>query len=427
MEQQLEQQSEQQPELESSVQLEESEYNLCKDLIFTRYLYASTDVLQALATNLLLKNATKSRFWAMELLHSGLINDLIGLFWNAYFNYYFTLNPEFYHYLIKQTKRLRIAYETKDTPNIPECENTVRDICANLMIRPFNTDVLRACMCSRGDQEVFLTLDAEHCEETSNALRTVNLTAALDAIQNKNVVSIGHAGFTNAFDLLTDFENLINSTEIAPTNRKKICSIFVSYKKAHSSIDVAQEVVRVAFIVIVATYSHKLKMGKKLFTPISNTDDNEAIEMEKYRTKTPADLGVRADKSLTHLLTISMSDELSYSLPNDDDSIGIPAVYQETADAYRQHWEYYAWRAPLWRERILRFGGTIDDETCRVIFNDDDKLEAFYQEYGHDPEEQDSAVARRNLAFGMNRKTADEYCLLIEQSGNTGNNHLFDK
>ena len=138
MEQQSEQQSEQQPEPESSVQLEESEYNLCEDLIFTRYLYASTDVLQALATNLLLKNATKSRFWAMELLHSGLINDLIGLFWNAYFNYYFTLNPEFYHYLIKQTKRLRIAYETKDTPNIPDCENTVRAVSYTHLTLPTN-------------------------------------------------------------------------------------------------------------------------------------------------------------------------------------------------------------------------------------------------------------------------------------------------
>jgi hypothetical protein len=51
-------------------------------------------------------------------------------------------------------------------------------------------------------------------------------------------------------------------------------------------------------------------------------------------------------------------------------------------------WLYYCRETPLWRTRIQGHGGTIDTQNKRITFPCDDALEAFYDRYGLDPDEQ---------------------------------------
>ena len=57
-------------------------------------------------------------------------------------------------------------------------------------------------------------------------------------------------------------------------------------------------------------------------------------------------------------------------------------------DALRHHWEYYAYRCPLWRDRIDALGGTPDHQTRTISFRSNEGLEAFYGLYGLEPDEQ---------------------------------------
>jgi hypothetical protein len=56
------------------------------------------------------------------------------------------------------------------------------------------------------------------------------------------------------------------------------------------------------------------------------------------------------------------------------------------------HWEYDAYETPLWKARFERYGGVPNNETRRIDFPSDDELEAFYDEFGYEPDEQTAAV-----------------------------------
>jgi hypothetical protein len=61
---------------------------------------------------------------------------------------------------------------------------------------------------------------------------------------------------------------------------------------------------------------------------------------------------------------------------------------KEILDASTMKWDYYASFSPVWKERIEDHNGRIDDVTKRVIFDDDDDQEEFYDRYGYEPDEQ---------------------------------------
>lgn len=61
----------------------------------------------------------------------------------------------------------------------------------------------------------------------------------------------------------------------------------------------------------------------------------------------------------------------------------------DTAKPYLEHWLYFASHTPLWKQRILAYSSArINHEKQMVEFDNDDHAEAFYQEYGYEPDEQ---------------------------------------
>ena len=58
----------------------------------------------------------------------------------------------------------------------------------------------------------------------------------------------------------------------------------------------------------------------------------------------------------------------------------------ELIQSHRNHWIYYASFTPLWRERIIEFGGEIED--TRIVFPDEETLERFHNRYDYELDEQ---------------------------------------
>jgi hypothetical protein len=349
--------------------------DLGPNFVFTQYLYSAEDVSQALATNILLKNKEKTQFWISELLRSELTDHLICLLWNIYFSYYFALNPEFYNYLLKQTKRMH------GTNDLAELDAAATDIAANLMIRPFNTDVLREGMRDADLPSLFFP---EHIDDlmVPGAVETFMTTVAGD--------------------------------QIKPTNYKKVTTLFRNldklranpFKVSGGDLGVPIDVECAARRALICSYVSKLKMGKALFVtpsvPITITSETEII----------------VDNVLQKQTTVSMSEESSFCaydepvLHGDADSI-LSGASDAVRRAFGQHWEYYAHRAPLWERRITAHGGTPDHGTRKIRWSSDDDQKRFYASYGYDPDEVGYDIASRCIAIGLRRLNADEYCAML--------------
>jgi len=60
----------------------------------------------------------------------------------------------------------------------------------------------------------------------------------------------------------------------------------------------------------------------------------------------------------------------------------------ELQHEYKNEWLYYAHGSPVWRERIMKFGGLINHDRRCVDFEDEDLFEQFHNIYNYEPDEQ---------------------------------------
>jgi hypothetical protein len=72
-------------------------------------------------------------------------------------------------------------------------------------------------------------------------------------------------------------------------------------------------------------------------------------------------------------------------------------AFDELFDIYRYHWLYYASFAPIWAERIEKYKGTIDHETKKIVFGNEELEEDFYNRYNYEPDEQPMAIVLKHI------------------------------
>ena len=60
------------------------------------------------------------------------------------------------------------------------------------------------------------------------------------------------------------------------------------------------------------------------------------------------------------------------------------------------HWEYYAYKSPIWKERFDKYKIKVSDKKQLIEFEDDDELEKFYEEYGYEPDEQSEEIQQKS-------------------------------
>jgi hypothetical protein len=78
---------------------------------------------------------------------------------------------------------------------------------------------------------------------------------------------------------------------------------------------------------------------------------------------------------------------------------------------YFNNWIYYAAKSPVWLERIDEHNGIIDHEKKTVVFEDADDLEAFYDAWGFEPDEQKAAVFEKSIGAGIEKQfSIREFC-----------------
>ena len=71
------------------------------------------------------------------------------------------------------------------------------------------------------------------------------------------------------------------------------------------------------------------------------------------------------------------------------------------------HWEYFAYKSPIWKKRFDKYNINVNDEKQTIEFKNEDELEEFYENYGFDPDEQKLDVQEKSIKKIKNKKLSD--------------------
>jgi len=343
-----------------------NELDKIPSIIFTRYLYVKDEVKLSLITSLLDKKE-KALFWAYELYYSGFEYELLTLLWKVYFDFYYTLNPTFYDYFVKKQK------EWIKLSNGKEKNKIISTIVSNVLIRPHNLDVFLLRQ---------ITANFEIDTNTSASTHTIfEKNEFIKWLNDKDYIKIAefvlHQCKEKYFDELLNI--IVNYFKIEKSPECKI-------KKNIKTVKTDKRHMILAYIMLNFTISHNLKMGKKLYMII---DEKEIIQFETIYSDYENSFYPYKILPKAYLHSIDEDNYLSlFKLQRNAINLH---------DAYMRHWEYYAAYSPVWFERIKKHKGTINHETKKIEFPDDDSFEEFYNSYNYETDELKMEIQNKSI------------------------------
>ena len=355
---------------------------------FTRYLYEKEEVKLSLMMCLLNKKDEEAVFWAYELFYSGLSFELTELLWSIYYDFYAVLNPNFEKYLTTKLKSQLQQVSIKSGE-----EKIISMIVNNFIIRPFSLDVflLRMLIKNFKVNKNYIT-NYKLAYDYSFAKKQLLYLYLLD---NENYLLI------SSF-ILEDIEDnhLIDILEIIVgfyikkglvIDSEKLQNEFQNLLKKNS------QYIRVKLLSKIIYFKAMLlnkKMGKNVYIHVDEEDVvmYETIESdltEKAERIKHTNLPAYKILPIAALYQIDNYNYLSlFKLKRDEIDI---------KNAYYDNWLYHASFTPFWKERIMKYDGKIDMQNNKIIFNNDDDLEAFYQEFNYEPDEQKKEVQNKAI------------------------------
>ena len=352
--------------------------------IFTRYLYIKDEVKLTLLTSILNKSE-KSIFWAYELYYSGFEIELFDLLWKIYFDFYYTLNPAFYIYFAKKQKEWR-----KLVKESVEKNKIISTIVSNLLIRPHNLDVF---LLRHTVQNFDIDFGASRSDSEGERLESVTLVkdSEYDISQEQITEWLDNKDYLNIAELIINRCNLEQldgfMLHIAAYFKNKNINIKLDarVKSANSMVD--QKHIALANIMLLFSSLENLVMGKKLYIII------EEKEIEKYETiYSDYDNSFYSYKILPKACIYSIDEENYLSL------FALQRYSVNLYTAYNKDWEYYASFSPVWNERITKYNGTINHETKKIDFPEDDEdFDEFYNNFGYETDEQKTVTQNKSI------------------------------
>ena len=335
-----------------------------KEIQFTRYLYEKDEVKLALILCILNKKAEEAIFWAYELYYSGFQSELTDVFWSLYYDFYYTLNPSFEKYLQTRLKK-NLALDTDSV-------NYISMIVNNFMIRPHSMDIfmlkqiVEICDFDKTDIQDYIDSPGNNMEVMRRELITALRTKDFMMLASLILTDIKDEHIDEAFEVATNYF----VTEMGL--KKKV----PNYDKQSSN----KRVLILCRIVHYFTATAKKKLGKNLYVHV---EPEEVVLYETIHVGLP-----RKILRLAKIYTIDSDNYLSL--------FDLKRETQDIKTAYYYDWLYYASHSPLWKSRILKHNGVIDQKKHKVEFDDDD-IDEFYDNYGYEPDEQSTEVENKTI------------------------------
>jgi len=337
-----------------------------KGIIFTRYLYLKDEVEIAMLVSLLNKNED-ALFWAFELYYSGFQDDLFALIWQIYYEFYATLNPTFESYLLQKSNAFTCTSSSNE-----DKQKIIANIINNFIIRKHTLDVFMLC-------QLISSVEIETNDEGT-------LASWLEA---KNYEQIAYYILVCSHE--TQLENILEKVVDYFISKKvelKKSKIMKDLKKSSfSNGKINKRIMILSKIMHYYALFHGLKIGKSMYVSIDLEDTTLFDTIERSAKLPPYKILPTACICGTNDLDGLAFFKLKRNMYTPED----------LKTLYNNHWEYYAYFSPVWRERIEKFQGVLNHEKKTIEFPNDELLEEFYEQYGYEPDEQSLDTKEKNI------------------------------
>ena len=328
-------------------------------ITFTRYLYNADEVILTFIECLLKQNNLEEcYYWFYEYYKSGYVEESWSLLFKIYYDFYMIKNPKF-------EEKIKMKYSKwKENKDIKQSLWVVKNLfrlnkCHTIfLLRVYynnrNTDILK------GD------------------------TIELPGIQYKNKDEI----------------LLVKSLK----QKKKIA---ISYylkrvKNDNRKLQLVNKVLDKQFKY--SDYSDKYHyLLAKIIESLKITPKKKVYY--KMFMKKELDLLLESDKSCRNngkhedisYIYKTLAEKRIYGISKD---IGCFVLSREKVDLnhiFWYHWEYFAYKCPLWRDRFEEYKIKVSDKKQLIEFEDEDEFERFYEDYGYEPDEQSKEVQEKSI------------------------------
>jgi hypothetical protein len=311
-----------------------------------------------------------------------------------YYEFYYTSNPSFEKYLLKKLNT-NLNFEAN-------CENGLAMIVNNFMIRPHSMDIF------------MLKQIVNMCEfETNDAI----LEAVLQSEDYMILASLVLSEIKDEclVDTLSQVIHYFTKKGLILDSKKIVAEYKKIIKNDYHSNNNNKRIILLSRIIHYFTSTKNLKMGKNIYVHIEPEDviiyENIYADLRRddLRPILPA-------YKILPLATIYYIDQYNYlSL------FHLKREKNNIITAYRDNWLYYASFSLLWRERIIRHKGIIDEKTQTVTFEEeeksDDNEQAFYNEFGYEPDEQKIETQNKTIQEIKSERTWSSYYSEHKNSG----------
>lgn len=362
-------------------------------IILTRYLYIYEEVCLALLIDTLkCSNINNSFynvcFWISELYYSGYNDNLIPLFLDIYYGFYYTSKPEMETYIIKQCNKYK-KYPLYNKEQIKIIISMFRNLAVHKNIK-YNQD-----------NALYLFRNMVHTEKNHTYKKYKGRKSSLissfnikKSNQNKEIITLLEALEKNdkenmylilstylfknkysqydLFNILLDFYLHINPN--FEKNTKKDIFEFLDTDKSSIIISLIYEI-------------HNFLHSKDL---IKNKNHKYVISNNTYIT-------FFTD---TNKYSIEETEDIIYEkrmfkIPNEITMFDISRDYfkdKHIKNIFLQRWLYYTKNCPIWMYRMKKYRAEYNDEKQNVIFKNEYMEELFNKYYNYQVEEQPKEI-----------------------------------
>lgn len=326
-------------------------------LLFTRYLYEKEYVKSALTLSLLNYEKDAALFWAFELFYSGYIHEVFHHVITIYYDYYFLLNTAFEKYIVKQVEEKTAI--------------SLYLIIMNMLKRKYTIDVLML--------KTFATHWQNDLISPSCADDIIDIVTQYD----DGIVDLSLWLFKDA---IVDFETMfLDALTLLHVNIKELKKIFrlpflCNIHKKQACIGR-----------IISAMKPSIKQCRPIYI-VEKEGDGKIIQ--QYQTHYDHSQGMhnlQPHEVLAHETHFGFNDKgMEY--------LSLFHVNQhDVQQALLYHWEYHAFRTPLWNRRFLCHSASIviNENKEDIVFENGEYEEYFYEWYAYAPDEQSVHVQQK--------------------------------
>jgi hypothetical protein len=382
---------------------------LLQPFIFTRYLFIKDEVKISLLTSLL-DSKKKAYFWAYELYYSGFDKELLNYIFKIYYDFYATLNPTLENIILEQLTE----YTNKDNVKSEKDKSIIVYQLINLLFdKKYNMDIFMLRQINNifyiSDYEIPLIITKDKQEKINKKKFKEQIICWFDSKDYLSISNIilEHINSTN-FDYILNITIDYFKTKNIKIIKTKTILYFNELIMYFNNNVIQQKIILLSkimryFVEVDAGINNSTHIKPQIIPQIIQEKSTQEITKiyEKYKTYDDF-INPRFVLKKTNIYFIDQSNYLSlFNLSRNK--------IHKLNQAYWYNWLYYASYSPIWYFRIRDHNGNVDIKNKKIIFENDDDEELFYNKYAFEPDEQSKDTQNRNIQQIYEKNTWKQY------------------